>query len=804
MTCDKGMIEDTNYDAVRDRHGQCTININGETMQLKQAISLIKKSTTWEILDFGTRMSKRGPVEKLRHLAKHPHAGKAFKKTTTIEELHQCWKSLRSVRNKEERELATKIIKKCIKYKYKSFTFTPYILRVQCGNNINMKKLRVQLHDFIKADLKTYPDWLINVHLGSCVVVQTRQKNISEHLINMRKHAVIGAQEEVVCTCKCMPKHLPRINGHVFFTGREYAGRGAHIITQNANNIPVHDQVSQTKAIIEGFQTLTKSRNTTQPWTDPDMLTRADTCATWSDRTQKGTCTIKEVMRLKSDLKGLVTGPLDKNIGKLVVCCPCLYKECMDQIYDLNTATHYQQVYPTLFTKKANNKTNEDIINHIATSDKPTKQKESGSEKDILRHWELFYKRKGWDKITPYNSKGKLGYMYAIFKDKNTTDPDIRAQKYKKARPITPYCKHPMKRLLNMAARGWMFLINQFKGNHFILPSTKDLKSKLRQFEEHFKNDPNRDLETFSWDISGCYTNMDKTDIMDAMRKIQKIVKENPTITHEDGITAGMASPAITAKTSKEAINLPKRGKGPVFWGYGNPETRTTITFKQLMDILEFSLNNAFFTHGDKIIQQKHGIPMGDPMSPAICIGTCAILEKQWMDKLETSIQEKVRAVRYLDDIYMVLNKNGLTNPSDITRDFEKKCYPKSLTLEQTPPSEFLECLVHTTKNGDITMQHWNKNNTHIQNTGDQYYYKQQHYNSYAPGRSKTGALIGTWTRVDTNSNRDDLLQKSIQEKIQELRVLQYPSKTVYRTLLHMFQKTQNYHWDPKHFDIFG
>ena len=95
---------------------------------------------------------------------------------------------------------------------------------------------------------------------------------------------------------------------------------------------------------------------------------------------------------------------------------------------------------------------------------------------------------------------------------------------------------------------------------YFILPSTKDLKSKLRQFEEHFKNDPNRDLETFSWDISGCYTNMDKTDIMDAMRKIQNIVKENPTITHEDGITAGMASPAITAKTSKEAINLPKYG----------------------------------------------------------------------------------------------------------------------------------------------------------------------------------------------------------------------------------------------------
>ena len=90
--------------------------------------------------------------------------------------------------------------------------------------------------------------------------------------------------------------------------------------------------------------------------------------------------------------------------------------------------------------------------------------------------------------------------------------------------------------------------------------------------------------------------------------KHTKMVMDNPVITHEDGNTANMASPAITAKTSKQAINLPKRGKGPIFWGYGNPETRTTLTFKQLMDILEFSLSNAFFTHGKQIIQQTHGI----------------------------------------------------------------------------------------------------------------------------------------------------------------------------------------------------
>ena len=153
-------------------------------------------------------------------------------------------------------------------------------------------------------------------------------------------------------------------------------------------------------------------------------------------------------------------------------------------------------------------------------------------------------------------------------------------------------------------------------------------------------------------------------------------------------------------------------------------------------------------------------------MSPAICIGTCAFLEKKWFDHLDGAVQEKVRAVRYLDDIYMILNKNGIDNPSEVLQSFEQECYPKSLTLEQTPPNEFLECMVHTTSHGEITMQHWNKNHSHMQETGEQRYYKQQHYNSYAPRRSKNGALIGTWTRMDTNSNRDDLLQQSIREKI--------------------------------------
>ena len=104
-----------------------------------------------------------------------------------------------------------------------------------------------------------------------------------------------------------------------------------------------------------------------------------------------------------------------------------------------------------------------------------------GGENDIILHFHEYYKRMGWDKICPFNPHGKLGYMYAIFKDKNCVDPTIRNQKYKKSRPITPYCKHPMKNLLHYVARAWMFIIKQLKGSHFAIHSTQQFK------EDHFR-----------------------------------------------------------------------------------------------------------------------------------------------------------------------------------------------------------------------------------------------------------------------------------------------------------------------------
>ena len=60
---------------------------------------------------------------------------------------------------------------------------------------------------------------------------------------------------------------------------------------------------------------------------------------------------------------------------------------------------------------------------------------------------------------------------------------------------------------------------------------------------------------------------------------VLQLIKQDPAFDNLDDRYAGMKSPAITAKINKEAVNLPKTGKGPIYWGYGD-EDRVTITFK--------------------------------------------------------------------------------------------------------------------------------------------------------------------------------------------------------------------------------
>ena len=76
------------------------------------------------------------------------------------------------------------------------------------------------------------------------------------------------------------------------------------------------------------------------------------------------------------------------------------------------------------------------------------------------------------------------------------------------------------------------------------------------------------------------------------------------------------------------------------------------------MKIAKFSLEHCLTKiGGGTIVRQVHGIPMGDSLSPALAIGTCAWFERKWLNKLPEGERWRVQGVRYLDDVMMIDNQ---------------------------------------------------------------------------------------------------------------------------------------------------
>ena len=134
------------------------------------------------------------------------------------------------------------------------------------------------------------------------------------------------------------------------------------------------------------------------------------------------------------------------------VVCPVLYKEAMDKLYSADGAD-YRLIHPKKLTsyKKAKYK-GADLLDEINGQDVP-RQRSKGSAADVIGAWKHFYKGQGWGELARFDRNGKLGVPYCLFKAKNIIDPEVRAAKWHKARPITPTFHHPMKRLMHMVGK---------------------------------------------------------------------------------------------------------------------------------------------------------------------------------------------------------------------------------------------------------------------------------------------------------------------------------------------------------------
>ena len=192
-----------------------------------------------------------------------------------------------------------------------------------------------------------------------------------------------------------------------------------------------------------------------------------------------------------------------------------------------------------------------------------------------------------------------------------------------------------MHTLMHWAGRAWYYMIANYQEDHLILRDTREVPSFLRQVQ-HTLN-----VEKLGYDIldiEGCYPNMPKDKIRQAMREIV------------EGF----------AQSGYKGVYVPRRSKTkPCKFRCKDSINYVWLSKETLIDILDFSLDQAVFVRLDgKIMRQRKGIPMGDALSPAMTIGTCGWMEKEWLRTLSPLERAHFLAKRYMDDILIFYEKD--------------------------------------------------------------------------------------------------------------------------------------------------
>ena len=115
----------------------------------------------------------------------------------------------------------------------------------------------------------------------------------------------------------------------------------------------------------------------------------------------------EEVHKLKRLLKGACISSLDKNDGKLHVCCTMFYKSAMDKVFDRDDLKSYEEIKitkPEEFLAKHKKGEISKTYKCDQTTDTMHEQ-----EQHLMSTWEWFYHHKKWGHITPFDDSGGIG-----------------------------------------------------------------------------------------------------------------------------------------------------------------------------------------------------------------------------------------------------------------------------------------------------------------------------------------------------------------------------------------------------------
>jgi len=457
--------------------------------------------------------------------------------------------------------------------------------------------------------------------------------------------------------------------------------------------------------------------------------------------TQKRWPSTRDAYAVRKICNGLVFGPIDKNNGEFSMVCPHLYEQALLNIYCEETG--YNEVFIKKMTPYQVKKLGKEKCHEYVLQDKKPPQRQIGDFHDVMKTWKSFYKSNGLDRFGKFQTNKDFNVPYILFKAKNITEMERRIETWKKVRPIAPGTKHPMNILLGKVGKAWHFVCDKQYTEGFDKPAVHEIPKYM---DEAFgKLDNPNGVVTEIFDIEGCFPNMPQEGILLAMNSIVSHFKKD----NRKGVWVPFGSRA------KCSWDKPKRGYG------------TWIPWDTMLLITEFSLKNTFLRMPDgRILKQGNGIPMGNPLSPGITIGTCSWMEKEWLQIVPVTYKDNFKAARYMDDILLIRKAQDSWDKEL----FEKECYWPPLKLEAAQQDTFLETKFMIDDKG---LKYWLKND----NEEMMKVWRYHHFYSDINATQRQRTLIAVLRKVHKMCSGGKMLYWSAVAKLKEFIRLKYPLK---------------------------
>ena len=349
-------------------------------------------------------------------------------------------------------------------------------------------------------------------------------------------------------------------------------------------------------------------------------------------------------------------------------------------------------------------------------------------------------------------------YAYLLYKSKNLNA----------IRPIVAYSCFELSKISSIVNKALSLILKSLKMKHFVIFQTESLKAKVLEFE------PDKG-KVYTFDLKNAFTCLQKKHVKHCVQEIISIFYQESQI----------STIFVPQKKREKAKFWIKDVESPSFW---------KISLKKLKKMSFWELNNTFFKVGNRIFEQKEGIPMGAPSSPAYLLAVSIIAHQHFLSRLPQN-SPTPSLVQFMDD--GLLQILGDSHQQKIALESLSQSFGSGLELvleEIESTHKFLGCAIEKGPH-NFRSRIFNKNVESIERTGRQKFPRFTHFDSATSTKIQKGVIISALYRIENHTTT--LFGKifAVMEIFAELTILKYPKKMLLDTLHAMSQSQTNDDW---------